>query len=507
MAPELGEDGGALLAFGDEVSAQLLDVDLELPHAARGLLCLLLGTGAAHVELPSHLVALPERRLCPCRSLLCPLERRCGVGEGAPEGFGLRHGRRVRGALRVQAAGEVVDVVMMADELLLELRAGTVERAGQLLERGGAARRVLHQRTSGGLPAGTLALERRPHGLGATGGIGRQLLGFEHLGRGLGAQRRHTCPLPGVAPSGRLVETRERLGEQPPCVGQHVVTVAGEVAGGESTPPRFGTVGVGAVQPGAAAAGPANDLLVASLQGARRHRFGHIDTIPKHQYRLLRSIGRLRRHGRPPVRPTLRDVRCPARACCSVDLARKGAPPCTNGKDVPVPTNQEANETVIDVIVEIPAGGRNKYEYDHERHVIRLDRRLATATTYPADYGFVPDTLALDGDPLDALVILDEPTFPGCLVRARILGLFRMQDEAGPDAKLITVLEGDPIRADTKDMTDLPTQLLDEIEHFFSVYKALEPGKGTQTKGFDGREAALDELRESRKRYVPPDSH
>lgn len=157
---------------------------------------------------------------------------------------------------------------------------------------------------------------------------------------------------------------------------------------------------------------------------------------------------------------------------------------------------------VIDVIVEIPAGCRNKYEYDHERHVIRLDRRLATATTYPAEYGFVPDTLALDGDPLDALVLLDDPTFPGCLVRVRVVGVFRMLDEAGPDSKLLTVLEHDPMRDETRDVGDLPSHLLDEIQHFFSVYKALEPGKSTETQGFDGKEAALAELRESRARYA-----
>ncbi len=157
---------------------------------------------------------------------------------------------------------------------------------------------------------------------------------------------------------------------------------------------------------------------------------------------------------------------------------------------------------VTDVIVEIPAGGRNKYEYDHERHIIRLDRRLATAMAYPTDYGFVPDTLALDGDPLDALVILDDPTFPGCLVRVRVLGVFQMQDESGPDAKLVTVLAHDPMRPETFDLTQLPQQLLEEIEHFFSVYKALEPGKSTQTLGFAGREGALEELRASRRRFI-----
>ena len=164
-------------------------------------------------------------------------------------------------------------------------------------------------------------------------------------------------------------------------------------------------------------------------------------------------------------------------------------------------------DDVVDVIVEIPAGSRNKYEYDHERHLIRLDRRLATSTSYPTDYGFVPDTLALDGDPLDALVILDDPTFPGCLVRARVIGVFQMRDEAGTDAKLLTLLEHDPIRADTADVADLAPQLLDEIAHFFSVYKALEPGKETETMGFFGRQAALEELQVSRERYRRQAAH
>ncbi|MGH9092062.1 MAG: inorganic diphosphatase [Acidimicrobiales bacterium] len=156
---------------------------------------------------------------------------------------------------------------------------------------------------------------------------------------------------------------------------------------------------------------------------------------------------------------------------------------------------------VVDVIVEIPTGCRNKYEYDHERHLIRLDRRLATATAYPADYGFVPDTLAKDGDPLDALVLLEDPTFPGCLVHVRVLGVFWMRDEAGPDAKLLTVLARDPAWAEAHDLGDIPGHLLDEIEHFFSIYKDLEPGKSTTTGGFEGRRQALAELAACQERY------
>jgi inorganic pyrophosphatase len=157
--------------------------------------------------------------------------------------------------------------------------------------------------------------------------------------------------------------------------------------------------------------------------------------------------------------------------------------------------------TVVDVVVEIPTGSRNKYEYDHESHVIRLDRRLFTATAYPADYGFVPDTLSKDGDPLDALVLVADPTFPGCVVRARILGVFFMRDEAGLDAKLLTVLEHDPQWDQADDIGDLPVHLLNEIEHFFSIYKDLEPEKSTEVMGFEGRAAAIRELEACREAF------
>ena len=162
-----------------------------------------------------------------------------------------------------------------------------------------------------------------------------------------------------------------------------------------------------------------------------------------------------------------------------------------------------SDPTAIDVMIEIPTGSRNKYEYDHVNHVIRLDRRLFTATAYPADYGFVPDTLSDDGDPLDALVLVADPTFPGCMVRARILGVFFMRDEAGLDAKLLTVLEHDPQWDSAHDIDDLPAHLLNEIEHFFSIYKDLEPGKMSETDGFEGREAALVELEACRARFLP----
>jgi inorganic pyrophosphatase len=154
------------------------------------------------------------------------------------------------------------------------------------------------------------------------------------------------------------------------------------------------------------------------------------------------------------------------------------------------------------VIVEIPKGSRNKYEFDHGLGRIRLDRMLFTSTSYPADYGFVPGTLAEDGDPLDALVLLDEPTFPGCQVDVRVVGVFWMTDEHGPDAKLLTVPAHDPRQAQVVDLDDVPPHVLSEVEHFFDVYKDLEPGKSSSTRGWEPRAAALDVLHDARRRAV-----
>ena len=155
---------------------------------------------------------------------------------------------------------------------------------------------------------------------------------------------------------------------------------------------------------------------------------------------------------------------------------------------------------VFDVVIEIPRGSRNKYEYDHDRGVIRLDRRLFSATVYPADYGFVPGTLGEDGDPLDVLVLLEDPTFPGCWVRVRAIGVFWMEDEKGGDAKIICVPANDPVFEDTRDLSQLRQPLLDEIEHFFEVYKMLEPGKESATRGYEGKQAALREIEAARQR-------
>ena len=151
----------------------------------------------------------------------------------------------------------------------------------------------------------------------------------------------------------------------------------------------------------------------------------------------------------------------------------------------------------FDVTIEIPKGSRNKYEVDHETGRIRLDRRLFTSTAYPTDYGFVENTLGEDGDPLDALVILDEPTFPGCLIRCRAIGMFRMTDEAGGDDKVLCIPIADQRQGNVKELTDLHNLMLLEIEHFFSVYKDLEPGKSVEGAVWVGHSEAEVEIRAS----------
>ena len=156
------------------------------------------------------------------------------------------------------------------------------------------------------------------------------------------------------------------------------------------------------------------------------------------------------------------------------------------------------------MVIEIPKGSRNKYEADHDTGAVWLDRMLFTATAYPTDYGYFPQTLGEDGDPLDALVLLEEPTFPGCHIRARPIGVFWMTDEKGPDAKVLTVPSTDPRWAEVKDIEDLPSHLLDEIAHFFEVYKALEPGKRTETSRWEGRDEAERAISEAQERFEPP---
>jgi inorganic pyrophosphatase len=152
----------------------------------------------------------------------------------------------------------------------------------------------------------------------------------------------------------------------------------------------------------------------------------------------------------------------------------------------------------VTVVVEIPKGSRNKYEYDPATGVIVLDRMLFTSMQYPADYGFIEGTLGGDGDALDALVFVGEPTFPGCRIHTRPIGLFRMRDERGPDEKILCVPLRDPMWSQVRDLPDLNENLLNEIQHFFQVYKDLEQKK-VETGGFGDRVEAAGVIAEARR--------
>jgi len=154
----------------------------------------------------------------------------------------------------------------------------------------------------------------------------------------------------------------------------------------------------------------------------------------------------------------------------------------------------------FDVTIEIPKGNRNKYEVDHHNGRIRLDRMLFTATRYPDDYGFIEGTLGEDGDPLDVLVLLEEATFPGCLIRCRALGMFRMRDESGGDDKIVAVPVGDKRQIRRQELTDISEFHRLEIQHFFEVYKDLEPGKSVEGAHWEGRDDAEEEIRASYRR-------
>lgn len=155
----------------------------------------------------------------------------------------------------------------------------------------------------------------------------------------------------------------------------------------------------------------------------------------------------------------------------------------------------------FEATIEIPRGQRNKYEVDHESGRVKLDRYLYTSMEYPADYGFIEDTLGQDGDPLDVLVLLPAPVFPGVLVDARPVGMFKMEDEAGGDDKVLAVLGGDTRFDHIQDVTDIPQYRLDEIAHFFARYKDLEKGKFVKGHEWGGREEAERIVNESIERF------
>ncbi len=159
-------------------------------------------------------------------------------------------------------------------------------------------------------------------------------------------------------------------------------------------------------------------------------------------------------------------------------------------KELPAGTNVP---DIVNVVVEIPKGSRNKYEYDKETGAIVLDRVLYSSIHYPGDYGFIPQTTYDDGDPLDILVMVTEPTFSGCVIQARPIGLFRMKDRGEPDDKILAVPASDPLFGDYHDIGDIPQHFLQEVAHFFAVYKDLE-GAHVKPIGWERAERAKERI-------------
>jgi len=162
---------------------------------------------------------------------------------------------------------------------------------------------------------------------------------------------------------------------------------------------------------------------------------------------------------------------------------------------------KKSQQDLVTVMIEVPKGSRNKYEFDKNTNRMKYDRMLFSAVHYPSDYGFIPDTLALDGDALDAMVLLWEPTFPGCFIEARPVGIFVMWDEKGKDEKVLCVPTKDPQWSHIKTLKEVPPHLLKEIEHFFTVYKDLEQKK-TKIEGWRDQKFALKVIEQSKKRYA-----
>lgn len=169
-----------------------------------------------------------------------------------------------------------------------------------------------------------------------------------------------------------------------------------------------------------------------------------------------------------------------------------------NFKDLPLGSQQPE---IINAIVEIPKGSRNKYEYDVHLGIFKLDRVLYSSMHYPEAYGFVPSSLWDDGDPLDILIFIDEPLDTGILLEVKPIGILRMRDEKGPDDKLLSVAINDPTYRSVNDVNELPKHLLIEIEHFFSSYKKLE-GKHVESFGWEGVTAAVQAVIHARDQYI-----
>jgi len=165
-----------------------------------------------------------------------------------------------------------------------------------------------------------------------------------------------------------------------------------------------------------------------------------------------------------------------------------------------IPTGSNSPE-IVNAIIEIPLQSSNKYEYDKKLHVFRLDRTLHSPVHYPGDYGFVPSTLGLDGDPLDVLVLVEAPSFPGCLMEVRPIGVLRMIDQGQRDSKILAVTHNDPLYHNIREVEEVYPHVLHSIEHFFKIYKELE-GKKTEMAGWEDAKAAKTAIKNCQKRFA-----
>jgi len=164
-----------------------------------------------------------------------------------------------------------------------------------------------------------------------------------------------------------------------------------------------------------------------------------------------------------------------------------------------IPTGPSVPQVVY-AVIEIPKGSRNKYEYDKDKEAFALDRVLYSPIHYPAEYGIIPKTLWDDGDPMDILVVMEQPTFPGCVIETRIIGVMKMIDGGESDDKILGVPVNDPKFKDVQNISDMPKAFLDEISHFFTEYKRLEK-KTTEVLGWENAEKAFEALKHSMELY------
>lgn len=219
-----------------------------------------------------------------------------------------------------------------------------------------------------------------------------------------------------------------------------------------------------------------------------RRKSSQINAVPRHRRAPLYNIGIID-HCSPRAIGFLPDgIGVCVHPRYGIEKLLQDIPPFTQSPDV------------ANAVIEIPKGRRSKFELDKRYNVIRLDRYLYSASHYPGDYGFIPQTLADDGDALDILVMVSEPTFPGCLIEARVLGMFTMIDTGRRDDKILSVPNHDPLYDSYRRLDDVPPHFLKEVEHFFSTYKQLEGATVKPGQWYD-RIQARETLQKSADQY------